>query len=84
MPPIWGGGQLCKTNPICIRPEESVGQAPPYTGRNCAKQTQFSLAGREAGSRRGGNVQNEANCPKRGTEAVSARRADPMDLECAP
>ncbi len=27
----------------------------------CAKQTQFSLAGREAGSRRGENVRNEAN-----------------------
>ena len=29
------------------------------------------------------NVQNKANCSKRGTEAVSARQADPTDLESA-
>jgi len=68
-----------ETNPICTRPEDSVGQAGPQTrsvafgspthptrGCNCAKQTQFSArpAGRP-GFVGGANVRNKAN-PWRG------------------
>ena len=55
------GRRTCETNPFRTRPEESVGQAPPDRGHNCAKQTQFRPAGRWAGFLGGGIVRNKAN-----------------------
>jgi hypothetical protein len=68
---------LCKTKPI------SPGRPGMGAGRRRAKdakRTQF--AGCRTGST-GPVVQNKANCPKRGTEAVSTYRVDPMDAESA-
>jgi hypothetical protein len=46
-------GLVVQTNPICTRREESVGQAPPHTWLNCAKQTQFGSVCATDGSSNG-------------------------------
>jgi hypothetical protein len=54
-----------------------------------AKQSQFpdgqkeTGAGRTAGATARAILRNKANCPKRCTEAVSARPAGPMGMESA-
>jgi hypothetical protein len=70
--PLWArAGRFCGTKPICPA-------TPRGTRAKCAKRTQFGPGGQEgtrvAGrARRGTTAPNKANCPQRGTEAVSCR-----------
>jgi len=60
--PTHEEGQTCETKPIGSRPEESVGQAPPY-GRTQLRQTNpiSSPASRQGGSQEAANPRNKAN-----------------------
>ncbi len=64
---------MCETNPIFTHTEESVGQVPPCKGCNCAKRTQFPVAGYPPTI--------PVQCLLCETKPISARQADPMYLE---
>jgi hypothetical protein len=70
----WGVGQMRQTNPI--GPGRDRAGSP--TAKD-AKQSQF----RQRVETVKCLVGNKANCPKRGTEAVSRDRAEAMDVESA-
>jgi hypothetical protein len=66
------GRKSCETKPIL---RLRIGDRPAASGpRGSIAPNKPNLAARPGGQ--GPNVRNKANCPKRGTEAVSARQAD--------
>jgi hypothetical protein len=77
-----GEGQLCETNPICRLPrwggQDRLCETKPIWPAEIPQHSSIPLFQH---SNPMPIVRNKANCPKRGTEAVSRGRAEAMNVE---